>query len=117
MGFSEEEESAALAISGVLQLNVEEMRTVRRRVVHPMLASVAPVRRRSTYGRTENGVEIDLSRAGKPTDNAKNESLNGRFREERPNAYWFFSLEGARRKIELWREYYNEAPLTLRCSG
>jgi len=30
----------------------------------------------------ENGVEIDFSRPGTPTDNAKNESFNGRFREE-----------------------------------
>ncbi|VWB24626.1 transposase [Burkholderia aenigmatica] len=57
----------------------------------------------------ENGVEIDFSRPGKPTDNAKNESFNGRFREEYLNAHWFLSLEDARRKIEVWREYYNEA--------
>lgn len=57
----------------------------------------------------ENGVEIDFSRPGKPTDNAKNESFNGRFREECLNAHWFLSLEDARRKIEVWREYYNEA--------
>lgn len=25
------------------------------------------------------------------------------------NAHWFWSLEDARRKIEVWREYYNEA--------
>ncbi len=43
MGFSEAEERAALAISDVLQLNVEEMRPVRRRIVQPMLVSVAPV--------------------------------------------------------------------------
>lgn len=43
MGFSEAEEHAALAISDVLQLTVEEMRPVRHRVVHPMLVSVAPV--------------------------------------------------------------------------
>ena len=57
----------------------------------------------------ENGVEIDFSRPGKPTDNAKNESFNGRFREECLNAHWFLSLEDARRKIEVWREYYNDA--------
>jgi putative transposase len=57
----------------------------------------------------ENGVEIDFSRPGTPTDNAKNESFNGRFREECLNAHWFLSLEDARRKIEAWREYYNEA--------
>ena len=43
MGFSEKEENAALSISDVLQLNVEEMRPVRCRTVPAMLASVAPV--------------------------------------------------------------------------
>ncbi|MEI6000721.1 IS3 family transposase, partial [Paraburkholderia bengalensis] len=57
----------------------------------------------------ENGVEIDFSRPGKPTDNAKSESFNGRFREECLNSHWFLSLEDASRKIEVWREYYNEA--------
>jgi putative transposase len=31
----------------------------------------------------EHGVEIDFSRPGKPTDNAKIESFNGRFRQDR----------------------------------
>jgi putative transposase len=56
----------------------------------------------------ENGVEIDFSRPGKPTDNAKNESFNGRLREECLNAHWFLSLADARQKIEAWRRYYNE---------
>jgi hypothetical protein len=42
MGLSEAEERAALAISDVLQLTVEEMRPVRRRVVYSMLVSVTP---------------------------------------------------------------------------
>lgn len=53
----------------------------------------------------ENGVEIDFSRSGTPTDNAKDESFNGRLREECLNAHWFLSLEDVRRKIEAWREY------------
>ncbi len=56
----------------------------------------------------ERGVEIDFSRPGKPTDNAKNESFNGRLRDECLNAHWFLSLEDAKRKIETWRQYYNE---------
>lgn len=56
----------------------------------------------------ENGIEIDFSRPGKPTDNAKVESFNGRFREECLNAHWFMSLDDAKRKIEAWRKYYNE---------
>ena len=57
----------------------------------------------------ERGVELDFSRPGKPTDNAKVESFNGRFRQECLNAHWFLSLEDAKCKIEQWREYYNEA--------
>jgi putative transposase len=33
---------------------------------------------------------------------------NGRFRQECLNGHWFLSLDGARRKIEDWRQYYNE---------
>jgi len=57
----------------------------------------------------EHGVELDFSRPGKPTDNARVESFNGRFRAECLNAHWFLSLADAQRKIEAWREYYNEA--------
>ena len=56
----------------------------------------------------ERGIELDFSRPGKPTDNAKVESFNGRLRQECLNAHWFLSLEDARRKIDEWREYYNE---------
>lgn len=56
----------------------------------------------------EHGVELDFSRPGRPTDNAKVESFNGRFREECLNAHWFLSLEDAKSKIEAWRQYYNE---------
>jgi len=57
----------------------------------------------------ERGVELDFSRPGKPTDNAKVESFNGRFRQECLNAHWFLSLDDAKTKIEEWRQYYNEA--------
>ena len=57
----------------------------------------------------ENGVELDFSRPGKPTDNARVESFNGRFRSECLNTHWFLSLDDAQRKIEAWRQYYNEA--------
>ena len=56
----------------------------------------------------EHRVELDFSRPGKPTDNAKIESFNGRFRAECLNAHWFLSLADAQRKIEAWRQYYNE---------
>lgn len=57
----------------------------------------------------ENRVELDFSRPGKPTDNAKVESFNGRFRMECLNTHWFLSLADAQRKIEAWRQDYNEA--------
>ena len=55
-----------------------------------------------------NGVTLDFSRPGKPTDNAFIEAFNGRFRAECLNAHWFMSLEDAREKMEDWRRYYNE---------
>ena len=39
-----------------------------------------------------NGVELDFSRPGKPTDNAFIEAFNGRFRQERLNENWVLSL-------------------------
>ena len=56
----------------------------------------------------EHRVELDFSRPGRPTDNAKMESFNGRLRQECLNAHWFLSLEDAKAKIEEWRRYYNE---------
>src|SRR6478609_7652577 len=57
----------------------------------------------------ENGVTLDFSRPGKPTDNALVESFNGRLRDECLNADWFLSLADARSKIETWRRHYNES--------
>ena len=55
-----------------------------------------------------NGVALDFSRRGKPTDNAAIESFNGRFREECLNVHWFASIEDAQAKIDAWRWDYNE---------
>ena len=54
-----------------------------------------------------NGVEMDFSRPGKPTDNAMIEAFNARLRAECLNESWFLSLEDAREKIEEWRRHYN----------
>jgi len=54
-----------------------------------------------------NGVKLDFSRPGKPTDNAFIESFNGRFRQECLNENWFLSLEDAREKVKIWRKHYN----------
>lgn len=55
-----------------------------------------------------NGVEIDFSRPGKPTDNAHIEAFNSRLRAECLNASWFLSLADARQRLEAWRRDYNE---------
>jgi putative transposase len=54
-----------------------------------------------------NGVQLEFSRPGKPTDNAFAESFNGRFRDECLNLHWFASLEEVRQTVEAWRIDYN----------
>lgn len=55
-----------------------------------------------------NGVTLDFSRPGKPTDNAFIESFNGRLRQECLSPNRFLCLEDARAKIEAWRAAYNK---------
>jgi transposase InsO family protein len=55
-----------------------------------------------------NGVKLEFSRPGKPTDNAYIESFNGRLRAECLNQQWFETLAQAREEIENWRVDYNE---------
>jgi len=55
-----------------------------------------------------NGVTLDFSRPGKPTDNAFIESFNGKVRSECLNTSWFLSLKEAQSKCEAWRTDYNE---------
>jgi putative transposase len=57
----------------------------------------------------ENGVTVDFSRPGEPTDNAVVKSFNRRLGDECLNARWFLSLVDARFKIETWRRDYNES--------
>ena len=54
-----------------------------------------------------NGVDLDFSRPGKPTDNVFIEVFNGRFRRECLNENWFLSLEDAEEKVQSWRRHYN----------
>jgi putative transposase len=56
-----------------------------------------------------NGVRLEFSRPGKPTDNAFAESFNGRFRDECLDQHWFAPVEEARATIEAWRIEYNTA--------
>ena len=55
-----------------------------------------------------NGVEIDFSRPGRPTDNAHIEAFIARLRAECLNASWFLSVADARDRLEAWRREYNE---------
>ena len=54
-----------------------------------------------------NGVTLDFSRPGKPTDSVFIESFNGSFRAECLNASWFLSLADARAKCAAWLSDYN----------
>jgi putative transposase len=54
------------------------------------------------------GVKIHFIRPGKPVENCFVESFNGKFRDECLNESWFLDLPDARRKIEIWRNDYNE---------
>ena len=60
-----------------------------------------------------NGVKIDFSRPGKPTDNACVESFNGTLREECLDAHWFSDLAEARqlnRGLEIGIESSSQGP-------
>jgi putative transposase len=55
-----------------------------------------------------NGMKIDFSRPGKPTDNAFVESY-GTSQAGCLNAHWFGTLTEAKRLIEAWRQECNES--------
>ena len=55
-----------------------------------------------------NGVTLDFSRPGRPTDSAFVESFNGKVRAECIDQNWFLSLDDARSKCEAYRREYNE---------
>ncbi len=56
----------------------------------------------------ERQIELVHIQPGKPTQNGRVESFNGRMREECLNLSWFQNLFDARRKIAAWRIEYNE---------
>jgi putative transposase len=56
----------------------------------------------------ERQIELVHIQPGKPTQNGRIESFNGRMREECLNLSWFQNLFDARRKIAAWRKEYNE---------
>lgn len=56
----------------------------------------------------ERKIRLVHIQPGRPMQNGRVESFNGRFRDECLNANWFATLADARRKIEAWREDYNQ---------
>jgi putative transposase len=56
----------------------------------------------------QRGIPLLYIQPGKPVQNSYIESFNGRFRDECLNANWFENMPDARRKIEAWRQDYNQ---------
>ena len=56
----------------------------------------------------ERQIELVHIQPGKPTQNGRLESFNGKLREECLRVSWFQNLFDARRKIAAWRKEYNE---------
>jgi putative transposase len=54
-----------------------------------------------------NGVTLDFSRPGKPTDNGLIEAFNGRLRAECLNEHWFLTLGDPQARLDAWRDDYN----------
>ena len=57
----------------------------------------------------ERKIELAHIQPGKPMQNGRLESFNGKLREECLNISWFLNLLDARVKIAAWRKEYNEA--------
>ena len=55
-----------------------------------------------------NGVRINFITPGRPMENSYVESFNGKLRDECLNMHWFTDIYDARKKIEDWRNFYNE---------
>jgi putative transposase len=55
-----------------------------------------------------NGIESLFIEPGKPWQNGKGESFNGKLRDECLSREWFSSVKEAQVVIESWRKFYNE---------
>ena len=55
----------------------------------------------------QQGIRADYIQPGKPMQNARIESFNGRLRDECLNSSWFYNLAHARLHISSWRDDYN----------
>ena len=56
----------------------------------------------------ENGIKPVFIEPGKPWQNGKGESFNGKLRDECLSREWFSSVKEAQVVIENWRKFYNE---------
>lgn len=56
----------------------------------------------------EHHVRLIHIQPGRPMQNGRVESFNGRLRDECLNANWFQTLQDAREKVERWRDEYNQ---------
>jgi len=56
----------------------------------------------------KNGVKPLFIEPGKPWQNGKGESFNGKLRDECLSREWFSSVKEAQVVIESWRKFYNE---------
>jgi len=56
----------------------------------------------------ENGIKPIFIEPGKPWQNGKGESFNGKLRDECLSREWFSSVKEAQVVIEGWRKFYNE---------
>lgn len=56
----------------------------------------------------ENGIKPLYIEPGKPWQNGKGESFNGKLRDECLSREWFSSVKEAQAVIEGWRKFYNE---------
>jgi putative transposase len=54
------------------------------------------------------GIEPIYTKPGSPWENGKNESFNGRLRDECLNLNWFHNVCEARVILQRWRTYYNQ---------
>lgn len=97
---------------------------IRSTRVIEVLAQLVSVHGAPRYLRSDNGpefvatailrwladaaIETALIDAGKPWQNALDESFNGKFRDEHLSLQWFRNRVEARVSIEAWRHHYNE---------